>query len=74
MCSPADLQVSDWPCVFSLLTEAGGKRTEAAEGMDSMGETVEKPEGAGEQGKPHCVWLAWFEILYTLLSPAPAAV
>lgn len=48
---------------FFLLTEAGGRRQEAAEGMDSPGETVEELEGAGEQGKPHCVRPTWFEIL-----------
>lgn len=36
---------------FSLLTEAGTRRTAAAEEWPAQGETVETLQGAGEQGK-----------------------
>lgn len=47
--SSAYLQVPDWECFFSLLIETGAVEEE----QHSPGETVEKLEDAGEQGKPH---------------------
>ena len=51
MCFSGYRQVPDRACFFSLLTEA--RNAVAAEECHSPGETAEKLEGTGEQGKPH---------------------
>lgn len=59
----------DRTCFFSLLIEAGARRTVVEEAWPSPGETVEKLEDAGEQGKPHWTQMTGLRILQMLFCP-----
>ena len=66
---PGCPQVPDGTCFFSLLIEAGARRTVVEEAWPSPGETVEKLEDAGEQGKSHWTQLTGLRILQMLFCP-----